>query len=544
MKTCKNNSLLFLMSIVALIVVFALPVKAEQQQIDSNVQQLQEKMKNVERRQDIVVESMDRTYKNGFESMERSYQNGFWFLGAIAGITTLLSALRYVQDQSTLKTTNELMTSVKNALEYYEEAQKSYTKAQESLTKVAELAADNENEAKRWEKQMIELNNRAIELTPRCKRNAHNEPIVQSLVHDFHDEHQILMRSFATKEALNANGHFILGFHYRVENKYDEALHEFEKAISLATDDKDKPEHTAYRSLPSGVSLRSWLTKLQNICLYHTAIIYNNRGEYDKAKQNFEDALKYDPIDYQSLAYIPEVMFLGGLASFSRIEDEFKNAIAKVETLTQEQERSFTLPKANLLSLLHLKLGNCYMTGFSVEDYVSHRDLTHAEKEKLIHAEKEINTALEYDKDSLFAKLSLAQILYQTNREPAKQHALFASVFVATREKIRKITEAKILIMSYYIMMICCSLGKITNEISGVYAMRIYELVPKLPQPERLRIFSPATKADLIVQDFITEVQNFELGTTSHELSNVTTMESNTLNTPSFSRVGRSFLER
>ncbi len=538
MKTCKNNHLWFAISIVALIVVFALPVIAEQQQIDSNAQQLQAQMKNVEKKQEIVI-----------ESMERSYTNGFWFLGAIAGIITLLSALRYVQDQRSMKlmeeqlsdakelgksykgnidTTNALMTSVKSALDYYKEAQ-------ESLKKVAELAEENEKEAKRWEKQMMELNGLAMELTPRCKRNAHNDPIIQSLVRDFHDEHQILMRSFATKEALNANGHFILGFHYRVENKYDEALHEFETAISLATSDREKPEQGAYRSLPTGISLKSWLTKLQNICLYHSAIIYNNRGEYDKAKQNFEEALKYDPIDYQSLAYIPEVMFLGGLASFSRIEAEFKNVISKVETLTQEQEGSFTLSKANLLSLLHLKLGNCYMTESSVADYISHRDLT--------HAEKEIRSALEYNKDSLFAKLSLAQILFQTNRDSAQQCDLFTSVFITAKGVISNITEAKILIMYYYIMMICCKFGKITNEISGVYAMRIYELVPKLPQPERLRIFSPATKADLTVQEFISEVQNFERGTISPKSSTVTTLESKRLKSQSFSRVGRSFLE-
>src|SRR5262249_42902701 len=161
-----------------------------------------------------------------------------------------------------------------------------------------------------------ELNDLAMELSPRCKRNAHNDPIVQRLVREFHDKQEILTRSFTTKEELNANGHFILGFHYRIENKYDEALHEFGIAISLATKDKDKSDHEAYRRLPVGASLKEWLTKLQNICLYHSAIIYSNRGEYDRAKQYFEDALECDPLDYQSLAYIPEVMFLGGLASF------------------------------------------------------------------------------------------------------------------------------------------------------------------------------------------------------------------------------------
>src|SRR5262249_17878937 len=158
-----------------------------------------------------------------------------------------------------------------------------------------------------------------------------------------------ITQSFNTEEQLNANGHFILGFHYRIENKYEDALHEFETAISLTGTDKGKHEGSAYRKLPIGVSLDRWLTKLQNICLYHCAILYNNLGQYDKAKKYFEDAFQCDPLDYQALAYIPETLFFGGLASFSQVVTEFKKAIATVETLTVEQERSFTLSKIKLL---------------------------------------------------------------------------------------------------------------------------------------------------------------------------------------------------
>ncbi len=91
-----------------------------------------------------------------------------------------------------------------------------------------------------------------------------------------------------------------------------------------------------------------WLKKLINICAYHRAILSNNLGDYGGAKKLFETALANDPLDYQSLAYIPETEFLGGLASFSQVVVDFQAAIAKVESLTPDQEKKggYTLNQA------------------------------------------------------------------------------------------------------------------------------------------------------------------------------------------------------
>ncbi len=481
-------------------------------QPDPAIQRLDDAVKTLEQRQSIVIEAMEKTY-----------QHGFWFIAIAVSITTLLSAIRYLQDQRLMKdaqeigksyktnieTTNQLMLSIKNALDYYQ-------KAQDMERKVEELKALQTAETQRTEGQMADLNDAAMDLSPQCKRASHNDPDVQRLVRDFHGRYEILRRSAQTSEQLNANGHFILGFHYRIENNYGEALKEFELARNAAIADKSQQVHPAYRKLPDGVSLSHWLTKLVNICAYHSAILKNNLGLYNKAKEDFEVALTHDPLDYQALAYIPETMFLGSLASFSKVVEEFRAVIAKVEKLTTDeaQRAAFSLSKEKLLALLYVKLANCYMAESSDADYKAHRDP--------LEAQRLVRTALQHDPTSLFAKLSLAQLLAHSGQEPQRMRDLFVEVFESAKTVVSRVTEAKILMLYYYTMLICCLCGEIRGEAAGLYVIRLFELVPKLPVPPKdrekelkLKLFSPLSKRDLDVGDFTSEAQAFEATTQS-----------------------------
>ncbi len=151
-----------------------------------------------------------------------------------------------------------------------------------------------------------------------------------------------------------------------------------------------------------------------------------------------------------------------------------------------------------------MKLANCYMADTPNADYRSHRDL--AEAERLVRK------AHTYDSGSLFARLSLAQLLHQSSRDDTEKRRLFAEVFRAAKDVVTRITEAKILMMYYYTMLICCSYGEISGEVPGLYVIRILELVtrlPKPPSPLTLRIFSPLTKWDWEVAAFTAEVQSF-----------------------------------
>jgi tetratricopeptide (TPR) repeat protein len=254
--------------------------------------------------------------------------------------------------------------------------------------------------------------------------------------------------------------------------------------------------------LPAGIPLHKWLSKLQNVCCFHIAILIYNLGRYEEARSWFQSALTHDPLDYQSLTYIPEVMFLGGLSAFDKIRSEFEAAMKTVGTLSPDQEKSFSQSGKRLISLLYLKLGNCFLAKSPFEEFQKRHDLT--------RAEDNMRRAFEQDPSSTIAKFSLAQVLYERGKDRARYLTLFNEVFGEIRGAVAQITEAKILMMNYYILAICCALGEVPNEMPSLYTMRIYELVPNLPNPGELRIFSPRTKNDLRVPDFIKEVQEFE----------------------------------
>jgi hypothetical protein len=64
--------------------------------------------------------------------------------------------------------------------------------------------------------------------------------------------------------------------------------------------------------------------------------------------------------------------------------------------------------------------------------------------------------------------------------------------------------------MLYYAMAICSSHISVAGEYAAHYIMRIFELIPRLPKPEELRVFSPLTKRDLLVKDLVAELREFE----------------------------------
>lgn len=497
-----------LLAILFLSVSFPSTPHLDAQGVDPAVQRSLDELRNVQATQHEEVATLQLRQQVVIDAMEKSYSNGFWFISIAVAITTLLSAIRYVQDQRLMKdaqdigksykvnieTTNQLMISIKGALDYYKSAQ-------EIEAKVNELKNLQTENLRHSQGQMDSLNDLAIELSPKCKRKAHNDPSIQRQVRNFHDQHEIVKRSSREPGRLNANGHFILGFHHRVENDYAQALDEFREAQTVALHDKNQSSPMGYGKLPSGVSLSEWLTKLANICAYHRAIIHNNLGEYDKAKECFEAALSYDQFDYLALGYIPETIFLGGLASFMRVVEEFEAAISRVNALTDDEARRYKLDKGGLLSTLYLKLGNCYVAETKNDDYKTHNDP--------VRAEQCFRKALEHDPASLFARLALAQLLQRSDRGKEERRTLFADVFRDAKVIVSSVTEAKILVMYYYIMLICCSLGEISEEAPGSYVTRIFEMIPRLPKLTSLRIFSPRSKSDLTVLEFTNEVQGF-----------------------------------
>ena len=190
---------------------------------------------------------LEERQKIAIEGLERQYQHGFWFIVGITMFSSLLALYKQIQDQRLLKlhedqiadskklgesykdnlgTTIQLMNSVKGVIDFFKDAQ-------DTVKNVKALQDAQTQEANRWERQLSELNALAIQLTKRCKRKAHNDPAIQKALRDFHSEYLIINRAFETKAELNANGHFLLAVHYRIEAMYTDALDAFAKSIEL-----------------------------------------------------------------------------------------------------------------------------------------------------------------------------------------------------------------------------------------------------------------------------------------------------------------------
>ena len=59
---------------------------------------------------------------------------------------------------------------------------------------------------------------------------SHNDPDIHQLVREFNAHYDLVTRSFETQEQLNANGHFVLALHARLEERHDAAIGHFERA--------------------------------------------------------------------------------------------------------------------------------------------------------------------------------------------------------------------------------------------------------------------------------------------------------------------------
>jgi len=64
--------------------------------------------------------------------------------------------------------------------------------------------------------------------------------------------------------------------------------------------------------------------------------------------------------------------------------------------------------------------------------------------------------------------------------------------------------------MLYYMLAICVKEGEIEGELPQAYLAQIHAEKGNLGTNPRVRIFSPRTKNDLTVADFIAEVRDYQ----------------------------------
>lgn len=414
----------------------------------------------------------EKQLNKGLELTDSSSQN-------IQAISSLIATM-----QATINNTNKLNK-----------------KFQKRLAALATLEEKDKNSTEHMETQITELNGNVMKLSKEFRRNSHNNQIFRNRIQELVREYENISAYTDVEEKLNANCHYILALNHRISNEYKEAIDKFDEAITLCNQQQNQP-HLFPLLDKFNVDINSWLQKLKNVCYYHAAILYYNLGNYNKAIEYFKSAIENDKSDYESMTYIPEAMFLGNIGSFEEIESNFMEVIEVLEDLEMLDDVKFSKTKEKLLALAKMKLGNCY---FGTSRYEKFNDYKNLKKAETLFRE-----AYKYNSESSIIIFTLSQALYLQNLSKEEYLEYFLKTFKKIKSSIGDIKEAKILMMYYYILAICAEYGEIENEIPQMYLLRIYELRNNLPEYPNLRIYSPQTKNDLLVKDFISEVEVFQ----------------------------------
>lgn len=258
---------------------------------------------------------------------------------------------------------------------------------------------------------------------------------------------------------------------------------------------------------------REWSRECTREAFYQLGILRYNMGQYQPSINAFEKALEQDPADLGSALYVPEAKFLGHLTKdFDEIVAGFKavaNDIGNGPFTRDWKEED----KNAQLALTHVRWGNCYYAQSPHEPYRKHRSLK--------KAHDHFARATSLSPDSYLAQFSYAQSLSawasqlpsgstERKNKTAEAVKIFAGVFPKIRRKLATTSEPKIQCMLYYMLAICAKEGKIPGQLPEAYLTQIFNEKGRLGMDTELRIFSPRTKNDLKMDDFMREVEEYQ----------------------------------
>ena len=359
-----------------------------------------------------------------------------------------------------------------------------------------------------------EINSEAIDICMGFNRSNYSSNENQMRFHEFYLKFFPRIKEYNLDDngdALNANCYLILALNFKTRNQSDPIpliKRAIEKALTYSN--QDAPSNLYPGKSPA--EIKNWNKKLANICEYHAGILHYNLGEYSKAIECFKKAIAHDKNDIKSMLYIPEAKFLGALVDdFNILVNEFDELQKKIDQITDTS--NWSEKKDALLSQLYVRYGNCFFAKSKHKQFNKFRSLK--------HSIEKYTKAYEYTPNSYIAQFSLAQSMHakahhkmtnsvEIDEFKRRSQKLFKNVFYKVREKIADTSEAKILMMLYYILAVACRNGNIEGENYTQYLLPIYREVSNLTMKNRIRIFSPLTKNDLTCGDFIYEVRQFE----------------------------------
>ncbi len=416
-----------------------------------------------------------------------------------------------------LDSTKQNIDQVTQLIESLDSMFKVVAKADEiekSLTDLdREMRVQKEQQKEYTMELLRELNTDAIEICGGMNRDNYMSLENQQRLRNFRNKLNARFTEIGKFEnKLNANCFLILGLDFRIRNLFDEALENLEIAVRRAKLYSKQDGGPLMHPDPSKneEEIRMWNKKLANIALFHKALILYNLGKHRDAENMFREALEYDPNDIQAMIYIPEGKYLGHYAGFEEIVKEFERLINLLED--NRDFRGNRLSKDILLSQLYVRYGNCYFPGSTHKPFAKQENLKVAEE---IYAQ-----AYQQLPDSYLTKFSYAQALAEKTRRRIPEverleaeklaRQLFSEAYAIVKVKIGETTETKILLMLYYILLICCQELDLGSDKIARFISKIYEKGAELPSIEGYRIYSPLTKNDLTYEELKQEIQVFE----------------------------------
>jgi tetratricopeptide (TPR) repeat protein len=399
---------------------------------------------------------------------------------------------------------SELFGALTNMLELQQTAT-------EVRAEIKQLQSGADGQKKIRQSVIEEQNRNAIDIWKEVTRSNYASIDRQERFHEFAVRLGSRREEFElTDGELNAACYLLLGLDLRLRDM-DQRISYLSKAVDLGKRDlADQSEKLLHPGM-SAEDFRRWSEACTNEALYHLAILFYNLGEYEQAVRKFEDAITFDGSDLGSMIYIPEARFLGHLVNeFEQIEKEFERIANLVQSgsLTHDWDQG---KKDALLSQLSVRFGNCYYARSPYQNYAKHRKLSKA----LEHYKKAHQLYPTY----YLAQFSYAQTLVAVSKQNAgiqrgapsgQAAALFEKVFPSVRDKLASTIEPKIRMMLYYMLAICVKEGQIEGELPQAYLAQIHAEKGNLGTNPRVRIFSPRTKNDLTVADFIEEVRKYQ----------------------------------
>ncbi len=358
-----------------------------------------------------------------------------------------------------------------------------------------------------------DLNTEAIQICRRVTRSNYSSIDIQDSIHEFAAKLKQYRNEYTIEDVeLGTACILVMGLDLRVRD-LDRRLKLLEQASEFGIRDLRRAPSEEIGAGMSTDEFREWSRACTNEALHHLAIVLYNTGEYRQAITKFEEALEYDESDLGSRLYIPEAKFLGFLT------DDFGEIVAEFESIAKsirdgEHTQSWSEEERNaLLTLTYVRLGNCYYARSKFDPYREHRSLQ--------RATECFSKARGLCPTSYLACFSHAQALsaWAAQLEPGTSgrdqlitdaESLFSDVFSKIRDKLATTSEPKIRLMLFYMLAICVKEGKIRGELPQTYLAQIFAEKGNVGMESRLRIFSPRTKNDLSVDEFVREVGQFQ----------------------------------